>query len=395
MPWETKGPMDQKIKLIADWKSGYFAVSDLRKKYSISRKTVYKWVGRYENEGIDGLKERSRTPRHHPNQTDDRLVKMLLEEKRAYSKWGPKKIVALLEKKYPNESWPAVSTIGEWFKKHGLVRCRKLRKRVPPYTKPFAECNAPNDVWSADYKGQFKTQDGKICYPLTITDNKSRYLLACEGLRGPRYQESRQVFIRVFREYGLPLALRVDNGTPFTGLSIGGLSRLQVWWIKLGIRPERIDKGKPSQNGRHERMHRTLKDDTVRLPGKDLLDQQEKFDWFNMEYNQIRPHEALGQRPPAKLYTRSSRPYTENPPSPEYDLSLQVRSVRSGGEIKFGGELYFVSELLVRERIGLQEIADDMWCIYFSFQPLGILNLRRRKVEPLINNKQVLPMSPV
>lgn len=395
MPWETKGPMDQKIKLIADWKTGHYDISDLNKKYNISRKTVYKWVGRYENEGVDGLKDRSRTPKRCPNQTNERLVEMLLEEKRAYPKWGPKKIIALLEDKHPDESWPAVSTAGEWFKKHGLVQCRKLRRRVPPYTEPFAECKEPNDVWSADYKGQFKTQDNKICYPLTISDNHSRYLLACQGLYGPRYEESRQVFRKVFREYGLPLAIRMDNGTPFTGRGIGGLSKLSVWWIKLGIRPERIDKGKPQQNGRHERMHRTLKSDTTKPPGKDLTDQQKKFDWFHAEYNEIRPHESLGQKPPAKFYNRSPRSYMENPPSPEYDLSLTVRSIHLGGEIKFKGKSYFVSELLVKERVGLEEIADGMWCIYYSFQPVGILNLRRQKIETLITHTKVLPMSPV
>ena len=233
--------MDQKIKLIADWKSGHCDISDLSKKYKVSRKTVYKWVGRYEGEGVDGLKERSRAPKNLHNQTSEYLVERLLEEKRAYPKWGPKKIVALLEEKYPQEAWPATSTAGEWFKKHGLVRRRKRRLRVPPYTEPFAECKEPNDVWSADYKGQFRTQDNKICYPLTVSDNHSRYLLACQGLQGPRYRESYEVFKRVFREYGLPYAIRIDNGAPFAGRGIGGLSRLSIWWIKLGLQPERID----------------------------------------------------------------------------------------------------------------------------------------------------------
>ena len=386
--------MDQKIKLIADWKSGHCDISDLSKKYKVSRKTVYKWVGRYEGEGVDGLKERSRAPKKPHNQTSEHLVERLLEEKRAYPKWGPKKIIALLEEKYPQEAWPATSTAGEWFKRHGLVRRRKRRLRVPPYTEPFAECKEPNDVWSADYKGQFRTQDNKICYPLTISDNHSRYLLACQGLQGPRYQESYEVFKRVFREYGLPHAIRIDNGAPFAGRGIGGLSRLSIWWIKLGIQPERIDKGEPQQNGRHERMHRTLKSDTTKPPGNDMTDQQKKFDWFHAEYNQIRPHESLGQKPPAKIYNKSPRLYTENPPAPEYDTSCAVRSIRSSGEIKFGNKLYFISELLTKERVGLEEIADGIWCIYYSFQPIGILNLLRQKVEPLITHK-LLPMSPI
>jgi len=300
-----------------------------------------------------------------------------------YRKWGPKKIVALLENKDPNETWPAISTVGTWFKKYGLVKHRKYRKRVSPYEEPFLECKNPNDIWSADYKGQFRTKDSRVCYPLTISDNKSRYLFACEALRGPRYVESKRVFKHVFREYGLPLAIRIDNGIPFAGTGIAGLSRMAVWWIKLGIRPERIGKGKPQQNGRHERMHRTLKEEIKMELGKNLKDQQNKFDWFRMEYNEIRPHEAIGQKTPMQEYERSKRIYVEKPVIPEYDLSYKVRKVKDSGEIKFKGKFYYLSALLGKEHIGLQEIADGIWCVYFSFMPLGTLNLRHNKVESL------------
>jgi len=389
MPWKKIGPMDQKIRLISDWKDRYLNITDLSKKYEVSRKTIYKWIDRYETEGIDGLKDQERIPNNHPNQTDKRIVNKLIKMKYQYRKWGPKKIIALLENKYPNKKWPVVSTVGTWFKKYGLVQQRKFRRKVAPYEEPFLECRNPNDIWSADYKGQFRTQDNRVCYPLTISDNKSRYLLECEALRGPRYDESRTVFERIFRENGLPLAIRVDNGIPFAGTGIAGLSRMSVWWIKLGIRPERIEKGKPQQNGRHERMHRTLKEDIKMELGKNLKDQQNKFDWFRMEYNEIRPHEAIGQKPPAQIYEKSKRPYVKKPVIPEYDLKYEVRKVKDSGEIKFKGRFYYLSALLGKEQIGLQEIADGAWCIYFSFMPLGILNLRHNKIETLEKGKSV------
>jgi len=303
--------------------------------------------------------------------------------------WGPKKILAKLKEKAPYESWPAPSTAGEWLDKKGLVKSRKMRRRVPPYGEPFIRCTEPNDIWSADYKGQFRTQDHKICYPLTISDNRSRYIIACTALAGPRYKESKDVFEKAFKEYGLPLAMRTDNGTPFAGKSIGGLSRLSLWWIKLGIMPERIEKGMPQQNGRHERMHRTLKSETVNPVGINMADQQEKFDWFRMEFNEERPHEALGQIAPVKVYCRSKREYTDKIYPGEYDVDYAVRTVRQNGEIKFKGTLYYVSELLTGERIGLKEVAEGKWQINFRIQPIGILNLLKEKIEPLGNRKTV------
>jgi len=383
MPWKESAPMDQKVRLIADWREYEYRITDLAKEYEISRKTVHKWIGRYREQGIDGLKERSRAPKRCPNQTKENIVQALLDEKSKHAKWGPKKIIAFLKRRHPEEGWPAPSTAGEWFKKAGLSRKAKRRLRVPSYTEPFARCKHPNDIWSADYKGQFRMRNGRYCYPLTISDNSTRYLLACEALEGPRYKETKESFKALFKEYGLPLAMRTDNGTPFAGRSIGGLSRLSVWWIKLGIIPERIDKGEPQQNGRHERMHRTLKEEATKPAAMDLKAQQEKFDWFRIEYNEDRPHEALGQKPPASIYERSKHDYTEIPFVPEYDLDFSIRSVRHAGEIKFKGDLYYTSELLAGERIGLKKMDEDRWQINFSFHPIGVLNLRNRRVEPL------------
>jgi len=382
MPWKEIKPMDQKVKMISDWVERDDNVTALARKYDLSRKTVYKWVTRYEAEGIDGLKDQSRAPKHCPNKTPDDVINILVREKYKHRRWGPKKIIALLEDRDPDREWPASSTVGEWFKKLGLSRRRRLRKKVPPYTEPFLKCHSPNDIWSADYKGQFRTDDNRVCYPLTITDNKSRYLLACQGLSGPRHDETKEVFKATFMEYGMPYAIRVDNGLPFASRNVTGLSRLSIWWIKLGIIPERIAKGKPEQNGRHERMHRTLKECAINPPAMTMREQQERFDMFRIEYNEERPHESLGQKPPASIYKRSDREYKENLFRPEYDSSFSVRRVWHKGQIRFKGVYYYLSELLCSELIGLKEINDGLWQINFGFQPISILNLHTKRLEP-------------
>lgn len=380
MPWKIMNTMDQKIQLIADWQSQYFSITDLSQKYGLSRPTIYKWLERYEELGIEGLKEQSRTPQYSPNQTKDAIVKLIIAEKLKNRKRGPKKVYHQLKAQYPHIDLPAPSTIGEWLKKHGLVNKRKKRLRVPPYTEPFQACQTPNAAWSADYKGQFYTQDARVCYPLTISDNYSRYLLKCQGLPGPRYHETRAVFETAFKEYGLPDAIRIDNGTPFTGKCLGGLSRLSIWWIQLGIIPERIDKGCPQQNGRHERMHRTLKEEALDPASRNMKEQQKRFDWFRIDYNNYRPHEALQQNVPSNYYQRSIRPYVEKPVMPDYDLDYAVRYVRHSGEIKFKGDIYYLTQLLTGQPVGIKEVADGQLTIYYSFQPIGTLDLRKNKI---------------
>ena len=379
MPWRIIDTMDQKIQLIADWQSGLFNITDLSNKYGVSRPIIYKWVYRYEEYGIDGLKEQSRKPFDSPNQTEDAIIQLIVKEKLKNRNRGPKKIYNQLKMQYPDTNWPAPSTIGEHLKKHGLVKDRKRRLRVPPYTEPFRSCQAPNTVWSADYKGQFYMRNGRVCYPLTISDNHSRYLLKCKGLPGPRYQPTRKEFESVFREYGLPDAIRVDNGTPFASKGVGGLSRLSVWWIQLGIAPERIDKGCPEQNGRHERMHRTLKAEAINQ-ALNMKEQQKQFDWFRFDYNYNRPHESLNQKPPADYYNKSEREYIEKPVLPGYDHSFIVRRVCSGGDIKLNGHRYYLTELLFGQDVGLKETADGQLTIYYSFQPIGAIDLRKNKV---------------
>lgn len=308
MPWKVINRMDIKIQLVNDWNNGYFSVTDLSQKYGVSRPTIYKWLKRYKHLGIEGLKEQSRTPKKCPNRTSKKILELVIQEKLKNRKRGPRKVRAQLKRKHPELDLPAVSTIGYWLKKEGLVERRKKRLHVPPYTQPFGECDAPNDIWSIDYKGQFHMKNGHICYPLTLSDNFSRFLLGCQALEGPRYVPTRHCLELIFREYGLPMAIRCDNGTPFAGRSVGGLSRLMIWWILLGIIPERIGKGCPQENGRHERMHRTLKSDALNPIARHLKEQQKAFDIFRHDYNNDRPHESLNDQMPSDYYKKSNRP---------------------------------------------------------------------------------------
>ena len=383
MPWKIIGPMDQKIQLIAEGQKEQISITDLSKKYGVSRKTIYKWRTRYEEEGVDGLKDQNRAPKNNPNKTTDDIVKLLIDEKLKNRKRGPKKIYYQLRQQYPGLELPVPSTISHWLKRNGLVNKRKTRIKAPPYTEPFLKAQLPNDVWSADYKGQFYNRDKRVCYPLTISDNYSRYLLKCIGLPGPRYVQTRDVFEKAFREYGLPDAIRIDNGTPFTGKCAGGLSRLSIWWIQLGITPERIDKGRPQQNGRHERMHRTLKLEAIAATTLNMKEQQKLFNRFFYDYNNHRPHESLNNEPPVNYYNKSSRPYVENIPAIEYDLGYTVRSVRYNGYFRFNGQLYYLTDLLHKQSIALKEFADGQWKIYYSFLPIGVLDLRKNKILKL------------
>ena len=380
MPWKVISQMDLKIKLIEDWASGYFSIRALAQKYGISRPTIYKWLTRYKDCGVDGLKEQSRAPKHCPNRTAGKILKLLITEKLKNRKRGPRKIRAQLKRKYPELYLPAISTIGYWLKKEGLVEKRKKRLRVPPYTQPFCECDAPNEVWSIDYKGQFKMGNQKVCYPLTLSDNFSRFLLCCQALEGPRYEPTRRYMESVFRECGLPDAIRSDNGVPFAGKSIGGLSRLMIWLILLGIVPERIKKGCPQENGRHERMHRTLKSDALDPVTENIREQRKAFDLYRHEYNYERPHESLQDQTPSDYYVKSNRPYVEKPYSPDYGHDYLVRQVRHCGEIKFMGRLFLITHLLSGQPVGLKEIGDCLWQLQFSFYVLGSIDLRLNKV---------------
>lgn len=382
MPWKETCALEQRLELVTDWRRQRYTVVELSEMYGVSRKTVYKWLGRFETGGWDGLTERCRAPGYHPNATPAEIVDMIVKTKLINQRWGPKKVLALLEREHPEEPWPAVSTASEILTRHGLVRHRRRRHHVPPYAEPFHGCTEPNAVWSADYKGQFRLGNGRLCYPLTISDNYSRFLLSCRGLARPSYQETQPWFERAFRDYGLPYALRTDNGAPFASVSVGGLSRLSVWFIKLGIIPERIDTGQPQQNGRHERMHRTLKETAVTPPRDNPVQQQRVFDRFRHEYNTVRPHEALGQRTPESAYEPSPRTYPARLPKTGYDSDTTVRHIHSGGYMKWKGDQIYVSDALAGEDIGLRRTSEHEWDLRFSFHHLGTFDELTGRIKP-------------
>ena len=297
--------MEQRVEMVGDWLKNESSIAELSRIYGVSRVTIYKWLSRFKAEGPEGFAEHSRAPRKHPNAVPAEMVEMLVSARLSHPRWGPKKIQVLLREQYREERWPSLSTMSVIFKREGLVKYQRIRHTVGSYTTPFLECDRPNKVWSADFKGQFRTGDGKLCYPLTITDNFSRFILLCRELHRPTHDEVRPWFEMAFRRYGLPEAIRTDNGEPFASVGLGGFSRLSAWFIKLGIRPERIAKAHPEQNGRHERMHRTLKESTAMPPQASLIKQQKAFNDFVYEYNFDRPHEALGMEKPGAVYAFS------------------------------------------------------------------------------------------
>jgi putative transposase len=382
MPWKETCAMDQKIQLIGDYLDRSYSITRLSKIYEVSRNTIYKWIKRYKQGGNEGLTTRTRAPLRHPNATSLETSREIVNLKMKHQYWGPRKIVCWLKQHYPERSWPAVSTASNILKQTGLVNPRKRRWKTPPYTQPFQECLGPNLVWSADYKGQFKTADGQLCYPLTITDNYSRYLLGCQALRHPNYNGSKPVFEAIFKKYGLPAAIRTDNGAPFASTGLGGLSRLSVWFIRLGIKPERIAAGQPQENGRHERMHRSLKEATAKPPKGNHREQQKAFRAFIAEFNNERPHEALGMRTPASYHKPSLRSYPKQLPGITYHGNYLIRQVRHNGEIKWKGERVYVSQALAKEPVALKPKGEHLWEIYYSSYLLGILDELDMQIKP-------------
>jgi len=303
--------MDERTQFIARVLAGEDEMTVLCGEYGVSRKTGYKWLGRYIAEGAAGLAERSHAPVQHSQAHDLAVVQAVLGLRQRWPHWGPKKLRVKLVEHHPELPVPAASTIGEWLRREGVVGRSRRRRRCPPYSQPFAAVSAANDVWCTDFKGWFRTGDGRRCDPFTLTDAHSRYLLRCQAVLRPDEANVRPIFEAAFQEHGLPRAIRSDNGPPFASPGVGGLSRLAVWWIKLGIRPERIVAGKPQQNGRHERVHRTLNQETATPPAASLPAQQKRFDAFRTVYNNERPHEALGQQTPASLYAPAPRRYPD------------------------------------------------------------------------------------
>ncbi len=407
MPWKETCPMDQRLQFIGLYLSHEYSMAALCRQFSISRKTGYKLVQRYIQEGVSGLADRSRAPEHHPNRVRLMVEQSVLDVRQRFPHWGPRKLRAWLLCREPELNPPAASTIGEILSRHGLTVPRKRSRRTQPYSEPFRQCDRPNAVWSADFKGWFFTGDRTRCEPLTITDNYSRYLLRCQALTPTGFYVVQPIFEAAFREYGLPDAIRTDNGVPFATTTVAGLSRLSIWWIKLGIIPERIEPGKPAQNGRHERMHRTLKAQTASPPQATLRAQQRAFMSFCREYNLERPHEGINLQTPAKLYHGSAREYPLLLPDIEYPGEMVIRRVHSQGDLRWKNQQIYLSQTLAGELIGLRQVSERLWDIYFAHIKLAQLDSytlklvhlsKRRKPmnkETSKLHKKLLPMCPV
>lgn len=383
MPWKDTCVEEQRLKFIAAWldEENDWSMSELCEAFGVSRKSGYKWLQRYQLSGLDGLVDRLRAPHSHPNATPPDVVKKLIAARKKHRYWGARKLLVGLAKKDPGLPWPAVSTAGEILKRHGLVKPRRRRRdRVSVERTELSTPTQPNAVWGVDYKGWFRTGDGERCDPLTISDLFSRYLLECRRVKHPDTRCAREPFERAFREYGLPDCIRSDNGPPFASTGLGGLSVLSVWWVKLGIALERIEPGRPDQNGRHERMHRTLKRETAMPPCANGSAQQRSFNRFRRIFNNERPHEALNDSPPAQWYRSSTRPYPTHEPEVEYPGDFEVRRVRTTGEIKWEGEMLYLSQALVGETVGLEAVSDSHWKVYFGPVGLGIFDSEVRKL---------------
>ena len=394
MPWNECNHMDERLRFVARLLDGE-KMAALCREFGISRKTGYKIFNRYRDEGLRGLEDRPRTPYRHPNKLPFQVETAILRIKREHTSWGAPKIREKLVKVYPVIQLPAVSTIHAVLDHHGLVR-RHKRHRYKAQGTRLSEARSPNALWCADYKGQFRLGNRRYCYPLTISDYRSRYLLACEGLESTREAGAFPVFERAFKEFGLPAAIRTDNGVPFASPhALFGLSRLAVWWLRLGIAIERIKPGHPQQNGRHERMHLTLKQETTRPPGYNFLQQQDRFDNFIEGYNNDRPHQALGGKYPSEVYTPSAREY-HHPEVPEYPFHDRTIRVTQCGRICIGSRKINLSTVFGGQSVGIREVADQVWLVSFMHYDLGFFDQDENRVEPMGLNPfapKVLPMS--
>jgi putative transposase len=383
MPWKESSVMEEKLRFILEYEVGEESMTELCQRYDISRETGYLTLRRYRMAGLAGLLSQSHAAHRHRNQTPEEIEEKVLELRQAHMRWGPRKLKRILERDEPGRNWPAASTIGALLRREGLVVARKKRLHTAPYTEPLAHAQKANRVWCADFKGWFRTADGERIDPLTISDAYSRYLLRCQAVEKTNTERVQAIFEAAFREYGMPEAIRTDNGPPFASHAVRGLSRLAVWWIKLGIAPERIEAGHPEQNGRHERMHLTLQQEAAQPPAANRRKQQQELDRFRQEYNEVRPHEALDMQTPAEIYQPSAREFPSRVPEPEYPASMLVRSVRPHGHFRWKQHDVFLSEVLWGENVGLLPEDDRWFTIYFAQLPLARIDSYKLQLRPM------------
>jgi transposase InsO family protein len=366
MPWLETDSMNERLKFVQDAQSDRFTMAELCARYGVSRPTGYKWIARYAEEGRRGLTDRSRAPHTCPHKLSATMIDLLCTTREAHPFWGARKLLVVLQGKHPAiRDWPAASPVADLLARRGLVQQRRRRRAATHPGVIPAVADAPNDLWTADFKGQFRTGDHAYCYPLTVADLASRFLLTCHGLRSTTCELAKPIFERAFREYGLPRAIRTDNGVPFATAAIHGLSFLNVYWMQLGIAHQRIHPASPQENGAHERMHRTLKRQAIKPVRATCTAQQRNVDAFRREYHDERPHESLGQTTPASHYTTSPRPYPTRLPAPEYPGHFLVKTITTAGTFRFGKRLVYLANALTNHKIGMEETDDGLWSIHF------------------------------
>lgn len=384
MPWRETSPMEQRLQFIREYETELFTMTELAAEYGISRKTAYKWLERYVATGPLGLHDHSRRPHHSPHATDADRGEQLLALRRRHPRWGAKKLLAVAARRDPAAEWPSRSTVCALLQRHGLVIQQRRRPRSPHApTSTMAPITAANQVWTTDFKGEFRTGDGVYCYPLTLRDGFSRFVLGCDGLVHRTVSATQRRFARAFAVYGLPDRIRSDNGLPFAGPGLGGLSALSVWWIRLGIIPERIAPGHPEQNGSHEQFHRVLKAETTRPPAPNCAAQQQRFRRFVREYNEERPHEALDNQPPATHYAPSRRVLPQRLAPLEYSGHMEVRLVASNGDVSWAGDRLFVASALAGQHVAFEEVDDGLWTLHFATVALARYDARQRTFHPI------------
>lgn len=383
MSWkEVSEVLDKRMEFVALVRDGRYTMTELCEKFGVARSNGYKWMNRFLEGGLAGLSDRRRGPRDSSHRTSQDMEELILAERDQHPTWGPRKLLVVLARDMPDvEGWPAASTVYDILKRNGRIQSLRRRRKHEHPGRPFVEMKLPNSVWAADYKGQFRLGNGRLCYPLTVTDGYTRFLFAAEGLPSTELEGARVVFLRLFKSFGLPEAILTDNGSPFCSSGLAGLTRLSVWWLRLGIRRLRTQPAHPEQNGRHERMHRTLKAEATQPPRQTMRAQQAAFDAFRTEYNEVRPHEALGNATPGSLYESSPRPYPRRLPTVEYGSNFITRLVSSSGSIRLDSAQIHVSSALAGEYVGLEACGDGIWSVYFSTEDIGRLDVRTGTVK--------------
>ena len=384
MPWKGVTVSEQRQRFLEDYQLNYYSISELAERFSISRKTAHKWINRFKQRGPAGFHEHSRRPHSCPWQTDASIVEELVALRKAHPRWGPRKLLNLMQRRDSERQLPAVSTAAQILSREGLIKPRRRYRRAHPGC-PKSVPQGPNDIWAADYKGQFRLKNSEYCFPLTVSDLSSRFLLGVDAHPAISLEKTFGYFTQLFDTFGLPNRIRTDNGVPFASNALARLSQLSVWFIKLGIYPELIEPGKPQQNGVHERMHRTLKQEATIPPASSMRAQQRKFDGFREEFNQLRPHEAIGMKTPGEVYQASCRLMPEQIETYKYPGHYMVRRVSRSGTIRVFHNQVFVSNTLQEDYVGLEEVDDGLYDLYFCFYHIGRYELRTNKIHDIVS----------